>query len=122
MIYLGKLERPAAGRKCLTSVGRALRRQNIANVQCLAERLRLLPADVRAALEHWVACGRVELLRPWRWHSDPDDQLDYYRWRQPTDGDHLWEQNICGSRLGGGHFCPHAFVLERAAARNRPSP
>ena len=70
-----------------------LRREGTASVDGLAQRLGLEPADVRRALQQWVARGQVELLRPCGHHAVADDELDYYRWRLPSDRDCLWEQD-----------------------------
>ncbi len=102
MVYLRRTMPTENIRKPAAMATAALRRRKVASVKCLADDLGWAPAEVRAALEAWVARGQVELLRPWRRPAHPDDELDYYRWRQPTDRDHLWEQDymlgcVCGA-------------------------
>lgn len=97
MLDVLQSRQPDNSKSDATIVAIALRRRCVANVRQLADEVGRSPAVVRDALEDRVKCGQVELLRPWRSVSSVDDDLDYYRWCQPTDRDHLFDQkNVLG--------------------------
>jgi len=76
------------------AIGNALRNRTISNVIQLAQVLVFEPATVREGLEYWVSRGMVEVMRPYNRYQSFDDELDYYRWKQSSDRDFLWEQAI----------------------------
>ena len=94
MMDLRYSKSPDGGERHASTVAATLRRQSIASVKRLAGHLGLPATEVRSALAPWVARGQVELLRPWGCQPVADDELDYYRWRRPTDRDYLWEQDF----------------------------
>lgn len=76
------------------AIGSVLRDQGISNVARLAQMLVFEAATVREGLEYWVGRGLVEVMRPYSRRQPFDDELDYYRWKQSTDRDFLWEQTV----------------------------
>jgi hypothetical protein len=76
------------------TIGSVLRDRMISNVAQLAQTLAFETATVREGLEYWVSHGMVEVLRPYNGRQPFDDELDYYRWKQSSDRDFLWEQTI----------------------------
>jgi hypothetical protein len=76
------------------AIGDVLQSHEIGNVAQLAQTLAFDAATVREGLEYWVNCGMVEVMRPYNRHRLFDDELDYYRWKQSSDRDFLWEQTV----------------------------
>lgn len=74
------------------AISNVLRDRRMSNVAQLAQILALENATVRAGLEYWVSRGQIEILRPYNGRRPFDDELDYYRWKQGSDRDFIWEQ------------------------------
>lgn len=76
------------------AIGNVLRDRGISNVTHLVQTLAFEPATIREGLEYWVDRGLVEVMRPYNRSQSFDDELDYYRWKQSSDRDFLWQQTL----------------------------
>ena len=69
-----------------------LRQSGAVSVAGMARFLDTDAVTVRAELEHLVAGGQVEMLKPIAaTPSERADDLDYCRWIRPTDDDYAWQ-------------------------------
>lgn len=92
---------PVSDRTTAMEIVNRLQTEGISNLQQLCHWTNVEPDQIRQHMIPWIEKGCVEELIPslTALQAVPNDRI-FYRWKESTDRDFVWQQSLCERRQG----------------------